>query len=280
MKKISLATLISRFKYRISLTISVVVIEAMLGVLYPLFIGYAINDLLEKSYQGLINLIILGVLSLIIGSLRRLYDTRVYASIYRKISPEMVMKEHEKNSSVSTISARASLLNEFIEFLENDMPEVVTALIGIIGILIIIATLNLNVFIACIALLALVSLVFAFSGKLNYRLNEQYNNQLEKQVESLSSPQLLPMVNHFRSLMQWKIKLSDLETANYFILWLGIVALFVYTPVTVIESGVLNYGLVFSVLMYVFEYIQSVATCPIYIQKLIRLKEISTRISN
>ena len=280
MKNISLVALINRFKYRISLTLSVVVIEAMLGVLYPLFIGYAINDLLDKSYQGLINLAILGLLSVTIGSLRRFYDTRVYAAIYRKVSPEMVMKEHEKNSSVSTISARASLLNEFIDFLENDMPEVITAIVGIVGILIVIATLNINVFIASITLLVLVMLVFALSGKLNYRLNAQYNNQLEQQVESLSSAQLIPIMAHFRSLMQWKIKLSDLETVNYFIIWLGVVALFVYTPVTVIESGVLNYGLVFSVIMYIFEYIQSVATSPIYIQKLIRLKEISTRLSN
>lgn len=280
MRKISLLTLIKRFKWRVSLTVIVVIIEAMLGVLYPLFIGYAINDLLEKSYQGLIELAVLGACSLLVGSLRRLYDTRVYAAIYKEVSPEMVMKEHEKGSSVSTISARASLLNEFVDFLESDMPEVITAIVGIIGILVVIATLNTNVFIACIVLLLLVCAVFAVSGKLNYRLNENYNNQLEQQVESLSTTQLLPVLNHFRGLMQWKIKLSDLETANFSIIWFGIIALFLYTPVTVIESGVLSYGLVFSVLMYVFEYIQSIATCPIYIQKLIRLKEISERLSN
>ncbi len=79
--------------------------------------------------------------------------------------------------------------------------------------------------------------------------------------------------------MKWNIRLSDLETFNYLIIWLGVIALFVYTPITVIDSGVINYGLILSVLLYVFEYIEIAVTFPLYIQQLIRLKEISNRLA-
>lgn len=90
---ISLWALLVRFRGRIALTMQLVLAESIIGVLLPLFIGFAINGLLEDSTTGLLHLGSLGVLALIIGSIRRLYDTRAYAGIYTKISTEMVQRE-------------------------------------------------------------------------------------------------------------------------------------------------------------------------------------------
>jgi len=280
MHKISLKHLILRFKWKVLFTFVLTIIESLLDILYPLLIGLTINDLLDGKYDGIFYLAGLGVLSLTVGSARRFYDTRIYASIYSKISPEMVEKEQNKGSSVSKISARSSLLTEFVEFLENSMPEAIGAIISLIGVTIIIASLNLNVLYASLAVLFIVFLIYAVSGKLNYRLNAGYNSQLEKQVEILETKNIGNVKNHFNSLMKWNIKLSDLETVNYLITWIVVIALFIYAPITVIESGVVKYGLVFSILMYVFDYVDKVVTLPVYIQMLIRLKEISTRLQN
>ncbi len=279
MQFISLKNLIIRFKWRISFTFSLVVLESLLHILYPLLIGYAINDLLEKEYRGIIHLAVLGSLSLIIGTARRFYDTRIYSGIYCHIAPEMVESEYQKDSSVSKISARSSLLTEFVEFLENSMPQVIGAIISLVGIVTIIASLNLKVFFACISLLVLIFTIYALTGKLNFNLNAKYNAQLETQVEALGSKDIDIVKTYFNTLMKWNIKLSDLETVNYLIIWIGVIALFIFTPITIISSGVLKYGLVFSALMYVFEYIDIVISCPLYIQQLIRLKEITNRLA-
>lgn len=268
-----------RFKWKISLTIFLVIIESILGIFYPLLIGVAINDLLDKSHQGLYWLALLGASSLIIGSLRRLYDTRAYASIYLKTVTEMVSTEHKKKRSISSISARSNLMTEFIEFLENSMPALVESVIAIVGISIVIATLNLNVFFACIALLLLVALTYLFTGRKNYALNKGYNDELEKQVSTITSRSKLAGHKHFRSLMSWNIALSDLETINYFIIWCGVIALFIFTPLTVISDGALTYGLVFSILMYVFDYIEKLVLMPLHVQQAIRLHEISQRLA-
>jgi len=47
----------------------------------------------------------------------------------------------------------------------------------------------------------------------------------------------------------------------------------------VIEEGILTYGLVLSILMYVFDYIEKLTLMPLHIQQAIRLKEISQRFS-
>ena len=262
----------------ISITFLLVVIESLLEILYPLLIGLAINDLLDNKYNGIVHLAGLGVLSLIFGSARRFYDTRIYSEIFCQIAPEMVATEKERGSSVSKISARSSLLTEFVEFLEDSMPEIIGGFVSLIGILIIIASLNLNVFFACVGILVVMFVVYGLSGKINYRLNADYNTQLEKQVEAIESDKSDIIKNHYNYLMKWNIKLSYLETINYFIIWISIIVLFVYTPIAVIEGGVSKYGLIFSTFMYVFDYTDKIVAFPLHVQQLIRLQEISNRL--
>ena len=277
---VTLWELFRRFKGKISLTLFLVVAESILDLLFPLFIGFAINGLLDKSYEGIAALAALGILALLVGSGRRFYDTRAYADIYTTLSAEMVEREQGRDSSISAISARASWLTEFVEFLEDSMPSIVTSLIGLVGILVIVFGLNRSVFWACVTLSVLMTTVYLASSKWNFRFNKRYNDELENQVDVLSTRDMGVIGNHFKAVMRWDIKLSDLETANYAVIWLGIIGLLVYAPIAVINSGVVHYGFVFSILMYVFQYVEAVVSLPLFIQQAIRLQEISGRLGN
>lgn len=276
---ISIRNLLLRFRGRISLTLLLVIFDAIFNILFPLFIGFAINSLLEQSYRGVIALAALGVLTLIIGSFRRFYDTRVYSKIYVTIADEMVVNEQAKGSSVSIQSARAALLTEFVEFLENSMPEIVNSVLGIVGIIVIIATLQVQVFWACLGLLALMVLVYMVSARWNILFNKNYNDRLEERVHVLEAGNKKAIKQHFNALMRWNIRLSDLETSNYAIIWLGIIALLTFSTIVTVQAGVSNYGQVFSILTYVFQYVESVVMLPLFIQQALRLKEISGRLA-
>ena len=78
--------------------------------------------------------------------------------------------------------------------------------------------------------------------------------------------------------MRWNIKLSDLETMNYFVIWVGVIAVFIYTPIAVIGAGILSYDLILSIIIYVFDYVGCIVSFPLCIQQAIRLKEISVRL--
>ena len=277
---VTLWSLFFRFKKKVSLTMFLVFAEAGIALLFPLFIGFAINSLIAQSYTGIVALGGLGLMALLIGGARSFYDTRAYAAVYTVLSTEMVAREQRKGSTISTISARASLLTEFVEFLEAYMPMIVASIIGCVGVLILLFSLNLPVFIACLGLFLLMIVVFAVSSKWNYRYNKNFNDALEDQVAALSSQDMGVIGNHFKTVMRWNIKLSDLEVANYIIIWLGIIGLLVFAPIAVIYGGVTNYGLVFSILMYVFEYVEIEVSFPIFIQQVIRLQEISGRLSD
>lgn len=275
---VSFKAAIFEFRWRISFTFLLVIIESFLAILFPLFIGFAINDLLEDKHDGVIYLAALGIARLIVGTTRRYYDTRTYARVYRRIVPRIVLSEQSKGSSTSKVAARAGLANEFIDFLEHRMPSLVDSVISVFGILIIVASLSLNVLYACIGLFVLIIVIYLTTGKLTYTLNVNYNNQLERQVDALASGNVNLISKYYRRLMRWNIRLSDLETFNYLLVWLGIISLYVYTPITLIGSGLLSYGLIFSVLVYVMDYINVIIVFPMYIQQFIRLREISRRL--
>ncbi|MEM7032770.1 MAG: ABC transporter six-transmembrane domain-containing protein [Chloroflexota bacterium] len=276
----TLGALFKRFKGRISLTILLVIAEAGVNLLFPLFMGFAINGLLAGTYNGLIYLAVLGVFSLLLGAGRRLYDTRIYAGIYTKVVSQLVDKEQKNESSVSKISARTNLFTEFVEFLENTFPEVVNSFIGLFGTLLIIYSLNQNIFLACLIASVFVVIIYWLSSKRNFRLNKGYNDELEKQVDVLTTANNTQIEKHFKNVMRWNIKLSDFETFNFSLVWAGMIVLLLYAIVAAVNSGITAYGTVFSIIVYVFEFMSSVIALPLYYQQLIRLNEISTRLND
>ena len=280
MAGISLSGLFVRFKWRISATFLLVVLESALGVLYPLLIGLAIDDLLADSLEGLLHLGLLGIASVLVGSARRLYDTRIYAGIYERVAVELVEQEAQAGASVSRTTARADLLTEFVDFFEDSMPELLGALISLFGILIIVAGLSWPVFIGCLCLVVLLTLIYAVTARRNYRLNAGYNDQYEETVDVITSADRSRQANHFKRLMQWNIRLSDLETFNYAIFWIGAVGLFLFAPYSAVTGGALEAGLILSLLLYVFEFIDWLSMLPLHIQQVIRLREIARRLAS
>lgn len=272
----TLLSIFKRYKWRISLTILLVLAEAGAMLLLPLVIGFAIDGLLANSYIGVWQLATVGFGVLISGSLRRLYDTRVYSGIYVDLSSETVARDTASNTS--TLNARVGMLKELVEFLENDFPELMNSLIGLVGTVIILYALDREIFLGCLAVLALMVIVFLATGKLTIRLNHHYNNTMEEQVVAIEQRHTQPVRGFMGKLMRWNIKLSDLETLIFAIIWLGMTALILFSVVEAVGDGVLQTGAVMAIVMYVFHFAEGAGMLPLYFQQFLRLREISSRL--
>ncbi|MEM9745897.1 MAG: ABC transporter six-transmembrane domain-containing protein [Actinomycetota bacterium] len=276
---VTLGGLFRRFRGRILITFALVLLEAAALLLFPLFIGNAINGLLRDDLSGVVALGGLGVAALAVGATRRLIDTRTYARVYETTATDHVAREHGRGTEVSTISARTTLLNEFVEFLENSMPEIVNSAIGIVGTLVILASIDGSVALAALGLTLLVAVVYTATGRWNVSLTAGYNDELEQQVNAIQTRQIGEARGHFSRLMVWNKKLSDLETLNFSLIYIGVIALLVYSPIALVDAADAEYGSVFAALMYVLQYVEAVLALPLFVQQLIRLKEISRRLS-
>lgn len=274
----SLRAIFAQFRWRILGTWLLVILEAALMLTFPLVIGIAIDGLLQKAYDGLYLLALIGGLAVASGTARRFYDTRLYAGIFTRAAEHIVSQERERQAKVSVMSARTGMAKELVEFLENSFPAIIDCVIGLAGALIMIWWLQTQVFVACLTATAIIVTIYAVTSNRTLSLNKGVNDESEKSVEVISDAAILDVSAHFSRLMRWSIRLSDLETITFALSWLVMLAVLSFSVVATIQSGVTAQGKVLSILMYVFGYIESVIALPLFYQHFVRLQEIARRL--
>ena len=144
--------------------------------------------------------------------------------------------------------------------------------------MLIVATLNLPVFFGCIAAAAATVGLYALTGRLTMRYNQGLNDEHEQQVDAVHSGDPRRLGRHLRAMMRWNIRLSDLEAANYGVNWVFMIALLVFAVSAAVEETS-EYGAVFAVVMYVFQFMESMMLLPLFYQQWLRLREISGRLA-
>ena len=263
-------------RFRIGLTLILIVMEAVLSLLFPLYIGKAIDNMIHTTYTGVIALGVLGIAVLVVGVVRRVLDSRFYAKIYRNIGAKTLSKMD--NDVPSKKVAHLSLIRELVEFLENAMPELITNMIGLVGVIGLIATLNLHVFYGSLLVSILVCSIYWLTRSKTIQLNTSSNDEFEKQVAIISTNNKQMLKTHLERMMKWNIKLSDLEAINFSISWMILMVFLVLSIVVSIHDGIIAYGSLFALVMYVFQYMENVVNLPLFYQNWLRLQEIKDRL--
>lgn len=277
---ISHGSIFKRFWPQISGTFALLTVENVLGVAEPLVLGIAINRLVEQDWTGLAWLAALELTFIIVGIVRRMYDTRVYTRIYAKVGSDLVAREQAKGSPITQVNARADLIKEVVDFFEQILPLSLTAGFTLIGSLVMIAFLDFRVFVVATVATVLTGLVFWIASKRIHTLNKALNNQYERQIEVFERMRASSRDRHFRRLAMWQVRLSDLESLNFGLTYLFLIAamLFgIYDAVTRLDAPI---GTVFALMTYLFQFVQSVVALPITYQQGIRTSEITQRVSD
>ena len=277
---ISLRAIASHYRGKVAITWLLLLIESLLALLFPLVIGYSVDDLLVDSFNGLYALVGLIVAVLIIGAARRFYDTRAYAAIYRDLGETMVAHKSEKGVATTSLTALVNLLQEIVEFFEHSAPELLGVIVSFVGVVIMLGLIDLNVMALCIVGSILVVLIYSFSSKRIYRYNVGMNDEFERQVDVLDDRRPRRVRLHLGRIMQWTIRLSDLETVNYSLGWLAMASVLAGSIYLIVENASISYGIKITSIMYVFEYIGVVMSLPLFYQQLVRLQEITARLSS
>jgi ABC-type multidrug transport system fused ATPase/permease subunit len=266
----------AKYWMRLSLTLLLILLEALLVILFPLYIGKAIDGVMNNELVFLWQLCTLGLLLTVTGAGRRLLDSRFYAGIYTKVSRAAIKKMKLQDDSVKT--ARLNMLAEVVEFAENQLPAIIQHSIGLIVVALIILFLNLKIFMAAILCGSLVLCIYFLSSKRTLRLNSEFNNELENQVNTIQQKQESALHRHLLKLMRWNIRLSDLETLNFSGSWLIMLVLLVISIHIAATGENIQYGALMALIMYVYQFIESMVSLPLFYQQWLRLSEISERI--
>ena len=113
-------------------TFSLVGLENLLMLVYPVFGGWAINAVIAgKVWQALLYALVV-LLMWLVGAARRITDTRTFTRIYTEITVPIVL-EQRRQVPHSAVTARVALSREFVSFFEEHLPIAATSVVSIFG---------------------------------------------------------------------------------------------------------------------------------------------------
>jgi ABC-type multidrug transport system fused ATPase/permease subunit len=208
--------------------------------------------------------------------IRNIYDTIAFNRIYNHLVVSIVLNQHQQGIAPSQIAARSALSREFVDFFERDVPRLVTSLFGLIGSLMMLLFYDLQIACYCLLILIPIAWIQKVFVKKSLVLNYRLNNQLEKEVEILTEGDRELVSQHYETLADKRIKLSNLTAFNWGATELLIIGLFMFI---LVRTSFLkfNSGDVYAVIAYAWNYRQSLDILPILVQQISRLRDIGER---
>ncbi len=259
------------------MTWSLVIVENILMALIPLLIGFAIDGLLAGEFQELFLMTGVLILLTVVAVLRRIYDTRAYGTIRVALGNALIGRNPDQ--AVSTQNARLDMARELVDFLEEDAPEILTAVIQIAVALIVLYSFHAYLTLSAVTVLVAMIMVYSlFHGRF-YRLNAALNEQMERQVSVLEAREQRSLSRHLSALRLWEVRLSDTEALVYgliFVLQIVFIAYNLWLGTTIAD---MTAGRIFSIVAYSWEYVEAAIVLPIALQSLSRLREITNRLN-
>ena len=276
-KPITVKNIVSQFQKGLSVNWLMTLVETGLMTLIPLFIGYAIDGLLEKNTESLMDLVIVVSVLIVISVLRRIYDTRVFGDI--RVATSVKLEQQSPDLPVSTLNARLEMGRELVDFLEFKVPELTNAVVQLVISFVVLFSYAAYLSYAALAAALLMLGIYALFHHRFYQLNQEYNHQHEKQVKVLETKSRRGLFVHLSRLKNTEVKLSDTESILYGLIISILMAFVIFNLWFATSHIAITVGTIFAIVSYSWEFVESALVLPDTLQGWTRLSEIMDRIN-
>ena len=274
------------FRRRIGFTYGLNAVEDLLELSYPWATGLAIDGLLAANWIEGLPIIVAWTLRMLIGTFRKMYDTRVYNDVYNAIIIETVLRQRRAGAGTPEVAARSAMARDFVLFFERDVPIIATAIIGIGGSAAILFYYDWIIGAIVTVLFVPVTLINRVYSRRTLHLNGGLNNTLEKEVDVIDRADPEELKRHFTSVRADRVKLSDAEAWNWgtvevlsIVVFVAVLFRATYLP-NAAESATSEAGDIFAILSYVWRLMENLDHVPQIVQQISRLVDIRRRIES
>lgn len=263
---------------RILISYTLFTLQSISLIVYPKVLGEFIDHLVVKDYSYVKYLILTFLCLMVFNYISRIYDTRVFSSIYRKFASTETNKQFDNNVESTKINGRLTLMSSIVSFFERDMITILNLLYGVIGSLYFISLVDTSMFIYLgISGIATIGVTYYFTPKIKM-ITKESNDLTEHQSEIVNTRKISLVNNLLRKKQKLSIKSSNLD-ANFSFL----IQLIAYGTVTLlityyVLTNDVTIGGVFSTYRYLFDFCISVSYIPALIPSLINIKDVIKRL--
>ena len=265
-------------KKRLLFTFTLVALENVLFLTYPLFGGFAVNAMLNGDVwlsltYSLLVLVIWGV-----GAARRMVDTRVFARIYAEMALPVIISQRAKGLDTSAVTARVALSRQFVDFFEQHLPTLIMSGFSIIGAALMLLLIEFWAGVTACLILLFFGLLLPKYAKTNDLLYLKLNDRLEKEVQAIEHNHVYRLRRHYDLLAKLRIRLSNREAMGY--LWIGMATavLFGITVTQLATTDNVQAGHIYAVITYLWTFAMSLDDAPRVLEQFSNLKDIGKRV--
>lgn len=276
-KELSLIAILHARWQSVSLTWILTLAEMALSAIVPLYIGHAIDGLLDNNVNDFILLGLILVCLVVISVSRGVFDTRLYGTL--RVSLAQAQIEKAPNRDVSQLNAQLLMGRELVDFLEKDAPQSLASVISILVTIGILGSYSLEFAYLTGGCLAVTLLLYGLFNSRFFHLNKLLNAQLELQIDILSQKSRPRLWAHFLKLRRHEVRLSDLEALVYGLIFLGLILFIMLLLWMAAQLPEVTAGLLFAVIAYGWDFVEDILVLPMSLQTLSRLSEIRERIN-
>ncbi len=250
--------------------------ETGITVLIPLFIGFAIDGLLDHEFLAFVHLAALLAALIVIGVARRVYDTRVYGTV--RVEMGKALAARFASLPISSLNARIGMGRELADFLEETLPAALAGVVQFVVSAILLFFFSPVLALAACAVILVMVLTYALFHTSFHRLNGALNEQMERQVRILETRRNNPVHHHLRRIRRFEVKLSDTEAVLYGLIFILLIALVLFNLWYATQFLTVTPGAIFSIVSYTWEFAEAALALPITLQAWSRLSEITARL--
>ena len=265
-------------KARLIGTLTLVLAENLLLLTYPVFGGFAINGVLEGNLGKALSYAAVILVIWTVGSVRRAVDTRAFSRIYAEMVVPVILQQRRDGEAVSTISARAALSRELVDFFEMHLPTLVTFLISMIGAVLMLLFIEFWTELASFFVLLFFMLLIPRYSRVNDRLYFRLNNRLERDVHIIEHSGDRELEQHHQLLAEMRIAISNREAAGYAVIGIALMLLFAVSFSVMTLRGNANAGHLYAVVSYLWSFAISIDDAPRLLEEISKIRDIGKRI--
>ena len=259
-------------------TFSLVGLDNLLLLVYPVFGGWAINAVMDgKVWQAMLYGVVV-LLMWIIGAARRADDTRTFTKIYTEIAVPVVLEQRKREVPHSSITARVALSREFVSFFEEHLPIAATSLVSIFGACMMLLILEFWVGVLAVAILALFLWLLPRFAAISENLYFRLNNRLERDNHLIRDGNERQLYRHYGWVAKLRVLISNREALGYLSIGMAMNVLFGFAFIHMTLKDYGSAGHIYSVSTYLWMFAMSLDDVPRLVEQYSNLKDIGQRV--
>ena len=259
-------------------TFSLVGLDNLLLLVYPVFGGWAINAVMEGNVWQAMLYGVVVLLMWIIGAARRAADTRTFTQIYTEIAVPVVLEQSKREVPHSAITARVALSREFVSFFEEHLPIAATSLVSIFGACMMLLILEFWVGVLAVAILTLFLWLLPRFAAISENLYFRLNNRLERDNYLIRGGNERQLYRHYGWVAKLRVLISNREALGYLSIGIAMSVLFGFAFIHMTLKGYGSAGHIYSVSTYLWMFAMSLDDVPRLVEQYSNLKDIGQRV--